>query len=281
MIIIVYNFNNNENEFLVPLFNYLKELNYDCSIQYSNNILNENTNLYIGIFHSTINMPKNYIYFNIEPEENINDSMMYRMQNAKAVLSYYIPNRVLNINTIYFPFPYHKSIENLYNVKFTFYKYDVLFYGCINEKRKNILDLIKKNSINLYCPNLINAKNIYKNERDELIFSSKIILLQNYYKNDIDLPRITYLISNKKFFIYYIHEDEEDFLKNKFDNLIIKCNKNNIINIINYYLTNENTSLEKINELYNYFIKTYNINKYISNEIINCFTPLDFSNADL
>ena len=40
-----------------------------------------------------------------------------------------------------------------------------------------------------------------------------------------------------------------------YDNLIIKCNKSNLYETINYYLKNENERVENVNKLYD-FIKT-------------------------
>jgi len=265
---------NNQNEFLMPLYYYLCEINIKCNvIEYIENINPNDLNLHIGIFNHVLisKMPKNYIMFNIEPYENLNTDMIQKLSKAKAIL-YYLDYEIKELNFLkklrfYYPFPYHKSIENIYNILCNYNKtIDVLFYGCLNNKRISSINLLKQNNINVYCPNFV--KPVYKHERDNLIFSSKIVLIQNYYINDIDIPRITYLSSNKIFFIYLIWNDEIDFLEDKFNNLIIKCNINNLCDIVKYYLINENERLEKISQLYKFITNEYNINKFITNDFL-------------
>jgi hypothetical protein len=262
---------NNQNEFLIPLYYYLCDLQIKCNIiEYIEDINPLDLNLHIGIFNHIhlSNMPKNYIYFNIEPENNLNNDMIIKIKNAKAVFTY-LNYTLCNNNVFYYPFPYHISIENLYNVNIESIakNIDVLFYGCLNNNRIFSINLLKENNIHVYCPNFNN--NVFNIERDTLIYSSKIVLIQNFYTNDIDIPRITYLSSNKIFFIYLILDNEVDFLNDMFDNLIVKCNLKNLCNIVKYYLLNENERSIKINELYNCITTKYNINKFITNDVLH------------
>ena len=182
---------NNQNEFLMPLYYYLCEINIKCNvIEYIENINPNDLTLHIGIFNHVLisKMPKNYIMFNIEPYENLNTDMIQKLSKAKAIL-YYLDYEIKDLNFLkklrfYYPFPYHKSIENIYNILCNYNKtIDVLFYGCLNDKRISSINLLKQNNINVYCPNFV--KPVYKHERDKLIFSSKIVLIQIYYINDI------------------------------------------------------------------------------------------------
>ena len=134
----------------------------------------------------------------------------------------------LHPNSIYFPFPYHSSLENMYNIdKNKISKiYDLTIIGTLNDKRVNFYNRLKSNNYNIYCPNIKeHPRGIFEKEHDKILYSSKIVLLNNYYKNDIDHPRIIYNISNKIFFIYNLNEDDDEtLLDNIYDNMIVRCN---------------------------------------------------------
>ena len=102
-------------------------------------------------------------------------------------------------------------------------------------------------------------------EQDILLHSSKIVLLNNYYKNDIDHPRMIYNSSNKIFFIYILNDDDdENLLDNIYNNLIIKCNSKNMFETINYYLKNEDKRIENINLIYNFVTNNLDVNKFLN-----------------
>jgi hypothetical protein len=231
-----------------------------------------NDNLYIGIFNHVqlIDMPKNYIMYVIEPLDNFNESMFIQVKNANKILVYLRHMLTLHSNSIFFPFPYHSSLENMYNIdKNRISKiYDLIIIGSLNDKRIKTYNRLKSNNYNIYCPNIEDhQRGIFEREHDKLLYSSKIVLLQNYFNNDIDHPRMTYNISNKIFFIYILNEDDDDdetLLDNIYDNMIVRCNSKNMFEVIDYYLNNEDKRIEKVNILYN----------YVKNNL-NCYSCLD------
>jgi hypothetical protein len=172
------------------------------------------------------------------------------------------------MNIIYYPFPYHKIIENMYNlnIKNIEKRIDLLIVGCINDYRKNLFNNLKEKKYNIYCPNISDhTQGIFEIDNDILHYSSKIVLVNNYYKNDIQYPRMIYNASNKIFFIYILNDnDDKNLLDNKYDNLIIKCDKSNLYETIDYYLINEDERINHVNLLYNYIINNLNIDKYLN-----------------
>jgi hypothetical protein len=231
-----------------------------------------NDNLYIGIFHHVDlhNMPKNYIMLAMDPPSNCNDIMKQKLKNANKILVYtdleYFKN--VNKNIIFYPFPYHNSIENMYNLDINKIskKIDLLTIGCMNDKRIKLIEILKNKNYNIYCPNIRDfPQGIYEKNHDILLHSSKIVLLKNYYKNDIDYPRMIYNAANKIFFIYILNEDDdENLLNDVYNNLIVTCNSNNMFEIVDYYLENEDIRIEKANILYDYVKNNLCVNNYLN-----------------
>ena len=194
-----------------PIKGYFKDKNINFqTIHFADQVKkdNNNDNLYIGIFnHVPLTcMPKNYIMYVIEPLNNIDENMFNQIKNANKILVYidfeYFKN--INKNCIYYLFPYHTSIENMYNLdKNKISKiYDLIIIGTLNDKRVNLYNRLKSNNYNIYCPNIKeHPRGIFEREQDKLLYSSKIVLLNNYYKNDIQYPRMIYMLQIK-FFLF-------------------------------------------------------------------------------
>lgn len=264
-----------------PIKGYFNDKNIAYKIiEFSEEIIKDedNNNLYIGIFNHVplTHMPKNYIMYVIEPVENISENMLIQIKNANKIFVYMKNMLSLHKNSIFFPFPYHQSLENMYNIdKNKISKiYDLIIIGSLNDKRIQTYNLLKSNNYNIYCPNIKDyPKGIFEKERDKLLYSSKIVLLKNYYKNDIDLLRINYNSLNKIFFIYILNEDEDETLfDDVYNNLIVICNSKNMFEVIDNYLKNEDKRIENINKLYNYVKNNVNINLYLHPKT---FTPVE------
>ena len=259
---------------IIPLKGYFNDKNIPYkTIDFADQVKKDNNsnNLYIGIFHhvNLNDMPKNYIFLAMDPADNCNETLITKMKNANKILVYtdvqYFEK--INKNVIYYPFPYHKNLENIYKLNITQIKKtrDLIMIGCINDKRKSLFMKLKNNNYNIYCPNIEGLQRVvYEKEHDILLYSSKIVLLFNYYKNDIDRPRIIYNASNKIFFIYILSEDDdENILDNVCNNMIVKCKINNMFETIDYYLKNENEREKNVNMLYDYVKNNNNVEKYL------------------
>lgn len=258
-----------------PIKGYFKDKNINFqTIHFADQVKkdNNNDNLYIGIFnHVPLTcMPKNYIMYVIEPLNNIDENMFNQIKNANKILVYtdfeYFKN--INKNCIYYLFPYHTSIENMYNLdKNKISKiYDLIIIGTLNDKRVNLYNRLKSNNYNIYCPNIKeHPRGIFEREQDNLLYSSKIVLLNNYYKNDIQYPRMIYNATNKIFFIYILNDDDnENLLDAVYNNLLVTCNSKNMFDVINYYLENEDNRIENVNILYDYVKNNLNVNLYLN-----------------
>jgi len=213
-------------------------------------------------------MPKNYIMYVIEPLNNIDENMFNQIKNASQILVYMKNMLSINENIIYHQFSYHKSIENMYNLDIKLIKKtrDLIMIGTINDKRTKLFNLLKINKYDIFCPNIEGyPRGIFEKEQDILLYSSKIVLLNNYYKNDIQYPRMIYNSANKIFFIYILNDDDnENLLDDVYNNLLVTCNSKNMFEVINYYLENEDKRIENVNILYDYVKNNLNVNLYLN-----------------
>ena len=269
------NIGNFYDNIINPIKGYFKDKNINFeTIHFADQVRKDENpnNLYIGIFHHVDlhNMPKNYIMLAMDPPSNCNNTMKQKLKNANKILVYtdFEYFKYVNKNSIYYPFPYHTSIENMYNLdKNKISKiYDLIIIGTLNDKRVNIYNLLKLNNYNIYCPNIKkHPRGIFEREQDKLLYSSKIVLLNNYYKNDIQYPRMIYNSVNKIFFIYILNDDDnENLLDAVYNNLLVTCNSKNMFDVINYYLENEDNRIENVNILYDYVKNNLNLNLYLN-----------------
>lgn len=71
---------------------------------------------------------------------------------------------------------------------------DVLFYGSINDRRRNII-----NELNAAELNVVSVFGVYGVERDSLISRAKVVLNLHYYELGVfELVRVSYLLANRK-----------------------------------------------------------------------------------
>ena len=111
---------------IIPLKGYFNDKNIPYkTIDFADQIKKDNNtnNLYIGIFHhvNLNDMPKNYIMLAMDPADNCNETMITKMKNANKILVYTDVHyfKKINKNVIYYPFPYHKQLENIYKLNIT------------------------------------------------------------------------------------------------------------------------------------------------------------------
>jgi hypothetical protein len=99
----------------------------------------------------------------------------------------------MGVNALYLPVGYHEKLELIEQRQEK--DIDVLFYGCVNERRKKVLD-------ELAGTKLVVLFGKYGKERDELIARSKIILNIHFYERKIlEVVRISYLLNNGCFVV--------------------------------------------------------------------------------
>ncbi len=82
---------------------------------------------------------------------------------------------------------------------------DVLFYGCLNSRRKKILDALAGEGYNVHT-----AYCVYGAERDSLIGRAKLVLNMHYYDSHIlEAVRVSYLMANSKAVVSECADDTE------------------------------------------------------------------------
>jgi len=143
---------------------------------------------------------------------------------------------------------------------------DILFYGSINERRKNILDQLKNTGLNI-----VTVFGVYGTDRDALISRSKIVLNIHFYESKIfEIVRISYLLSNG---ICVVSENGNDDSENQFDKSIILTNYDNLVNTCLKLLNDpyERNKISKNGQIFFHSLRQEDfINYYISNtKIIN------------
>ena len=179
----------------------------------------------------------------------------------------YYNQHYVNKNFYMIPLQYNKFLETLYNnfklnIPHNEKPIDVLFIGSPDpgSRRFLLVDKISKN-YNLHVMTGINDIGTYIN----IVEKSKIVI--NIYSSEINKPfdhyRLALLYSNK---IFVITEDFDSFDKN-LEEIIIKTDYDNILNLVSEYLNKNEESIQIIKE------KTYQTYKTndMSINIINFF----------
>lgn len=254
-------------DLVTPLYYCLCELGHDCTfIPLASHVNNSITDLCIGIFLHVTNLPKNFIIWNLEPlfvgSPHLKQSLVNKIQKA-IILMHYNLNEIeyvkqFNKNVVYFPFAYHKSLENMYKINLPITEdIDVLFYGTPNEYRLKTIDTIKNAGINIVAHTY---NSLYTKERDEYIYRSKIVLLVNFFDNNPDIVRVTYLLSQRKCIIVDTFGNNE--LQNIYKSFPIVEN-NKLVDTIKELLTDENRRQSIADDSYNELIKLPTTKNYL------------------
>ena len=103
---------------------------------------------------------------------------------------------------------------------------DVLFYGCINERRKEVLDKLAANGLRVKV-----LFGVYGKERDEWVERSKIVLNHHFYDSYIfEVVRVFYLLTNSIAVVGEVNETtsidsmcREGVYSAKYDELVAAC----------------------------------------------------------
>ena len=270
--------------------NYFENKGWSCNLVYIKNfmceILLNNDQNHIYLFYYLFLNPEKlasvkYIVYQLEQNINNNLSFYYNkliknnilekiFKNAKLCLDYAeqnidVINNIFNIKSILLPPPifYNSKIIELYNRNTNINnKYDIIFVGSLNKRRKMIIKLLSK-KYNVFVSKI----KLYDNELSKKFIECKILLNLHSFEDAI-LERIRLnegiengirIISEKPNILdIEICKDYEyivDFIE------IIKNNDiTELCNKIDYILNNNNTINnevinDKILNLNNNFIK--------------------------
>lgn len=245
----------------------LRNLNYH--ITKTSTVLKNDDDLYIivgGAEYYDI-IPKNYIVFQFEQsgvtttnnQKDIWFTTKYLdlLQNAQYIWDYsrenitYLSNKYKFTNTMYVPLRYSESIRTCPQLRESEKTIDVLFLGSMSERRKKLLDRLQESNYTIH----IARNNLWNQERDKLVAQSKIVLNIQYYDNGIlEMPRLTYLLSNGIFVIS--EKGREPSIASEMSNYLILCSYARLEQQIMYYLGRPDLRKKKTKEFFNNWNKT-------------------------
>jgi hypothetical protein len=197
-------------EVLFLLKNSLLSLGHDCVIK-PNSLAKDRTNIIVG-YHlmkfGDFLKDYRYIPYQLEQLDSGNpwytDNVRKILEHAYDVWDFSDINiaflKELGIDAKYLPPGYHDSLEIIEHAEKR--DIDVLFYGSINQRRKELLEKLSSR-----CSVKV-LQGVFGEERDELIGRSRIVLNMHYYPTRIlESVRISFLLNNRCFIIT---EDSDD-----------------------------------------------------------------------
>jgi len=174
-----------------------------------------------------------------------------------------------NIKMTFIPLLYNKYLEEVYNVPRIEYKdkpIDVLFMGCVSERRVELLKKIQ-GRYKFYFMTNVNDMNRYMN----IIENSKIIIhiFSNDFNRTFDYYRFSMLLANKVMIL------TEDYIEDETDVPLIICNYDNFVEKIQELLQKPPEEISEIVEKsYNEF-KKYDMEKYVLDFFKPLYKPLE------
>ena len=196
----------------------LESNNIVCKIIYEEDYNYTLPNLFIILFSQKIKQyPKNYIIYQLEQKDIskwIDKKYELSILFSIITLDYSQSNinkfpEIIKKKMIYYPIPLVNS-EKLFNPIFRQITNDILFYGSLNNIRKQKLDYIQKKISPRFKIKIIN--NLYGIDLYNEILSSKIVLNIHFYKNAIlETCRINEILSCNKIVISEL-PDKIDFI---------------------------------------------------------------------
>jgi hypothetical protein len=164
-----------------------------------------------------------------------------------------IKEKYPNVNIYYAPLLYHEYLSEYYSTNLIDVNkdIDVLVFGAISERRRNLINILNKKYNVVYFTNGVSNDELFK-----YIKRSKIILnAHNHnYHFVFDYYRNAFLIANNIFFIYeYPYDIDYSIDKNLIgmEESLVVVKYDNIIDTVEYYLNNPeliNNQLIKQNE---------------------------------
>lgn len=202
-----------------------------------------------------------YIVYQLEQltadEFSFNDRIRLILNNAISIWDYSNENigflKKEKIDARYIPIGYHRELEIIKTVLERDKDIDILFYGSIGDRRKEILDTLSKKY------NIKVLFGVYGNRRDEFIGRAKIVLNIHHYSSQLlETVRLSYLLNNRIFII------SEDSLENPYSELNIEFSPyDDIISRCSYYLKNDEIREQKRKRNYVKFKKEFPMENFL------------------
>ena len=212
-------------------FNYFDEKPESLNIVFGAHLLNDDL---IDI------VPKNTVIFNTEQIESITkewSSKLLKLASKKIKFWDYSKYNLdylfkkIQIKGELFQIGYQKELHRIEHKKNK--DIDVLFYGSVNPRRKEVLDELIKKKVKVKS-----LFGVYGKERDDIIANSKIILNMHMYDSKIfEIIRVFYLLTNGIAVVSEVGENTK--YNNDYLNYICSCHYENLEERIFHLLKND------------------------------------------
>ena len=227
----------------------------------NDNCVQDNDRIYIIIHTNKFIVPKKCIFYQIEQRASkwFNSNYVHLMKESKCIWEYSICNRIAYDsiklpNIFHVPMPYFKYKHEVCAE----IKYDLLFFGALNDRREKILSILKQRyNINVAC-------GIVGVQMDDLIKQSKIIINLHFYKAPVlETARFNQVLQYNKLIITEKSSKDDQYNMELYKDIVIfvdQIQNNNVTELctaIDYWLNDEvyNKKIQenksKLNDLQN------------------------------
>jgi hypothetical protein len=256
IIIVVHNIISSIGEMLKNIINNLYPEYIVNIINHTHYETTEALNEYIYIIITNniedINLPKKYILWQVEQKKSgfFGDIYNNMLIKAKMIWEYSMCNvekyqkYIDNTKICYAPLPFIRTSLDIQN----YFEYDILFYGAKNERRHNILELLK----NKY--NICIAYDVFNENRDLLIKKSKIIINLHYYDEcSLETARINEVLKYNRLVLSEYPSNNDTHNVDLYKNIVVffDCinkdysNINILYHLLDHYLLNYDKKIDE------------------------------------
>jgi hypothetical protein len=177
------------------------------------------------------------------------------MNSGIAVFDYSEYNKkylekVINKRVIVIPYCYHPSLTLLEFNDANDEEYDIVFYGAMNENRKQYLELFSKTN---YKVKFDFAYGSFGDTLMNELKKTKIVLNLHYFQNPsiLELSRIIPLVSNYKLVLSERSSDID--ADERFKDIVEFVDKSNILEVCEKYLSNPELRFTKVKSAFEIF----------------------------
>ena len=166
------------------------------------------------------------------------------------------------------PFGYDSSFETIYDKSVKEKDIDILFYGILSDRRKELLDELRKDHVVHYTKK-------FKSIEEQCLYIKRskiaIIIHGQDYNHIVDFARLSFLVANGAFIL---HENYDNLYKNyhkkEFKKYINTFKYNKAAKIVKSWLKkSQNKRDDKANDLYEWYKSTCNMDNLLSDTLLS------------
>lgn len=190
----------------------LRELGHEAEIR-ENKLRRESTHIFLGphLVPNYVDFPEGSILYNLEQVDGGNIGCLESLAKRYAVWDYSAVNveawKKRGAWAKHVPIGYAPELSRIEPKPQTI---DVLFYGSINERRKRIVDELRRMGFNVVA----RINDAYGKALESLIARAKIVLNVHFYESKIfEIVRVGYALANKKAVVSEVSADDYPHLR--------------------------------------------------------------------